>query len=250
MIPHDCSPKIPEFYLRELRALANSIARQRRVTPDVAEELQQEAILQFLSHVTVKQLAHPSREHWNTLYKKICKPLDHAVYDETRGHVSFDEHPLMLENLEQDAGDPPNWIPADAEKRAEIVAQCRKLLKRDGCIVKKGSAYSVLVKLMGKQIMVSGGFTERDQARDARRELLTNIIGWCVGDEVPESGDPAQRFVALHARGRAQPLPFYGNPEGVMLYLEDFNQRVTFGHRYYVGDAGYERARFAGSREG
>ena len=247
MIPHDCSVVIPEFYLKHLKGMAYATAKRQRAEREFVVDLEQEAVAEFLSVVSAHQLANPSQRHWDAVRPAVQRAVTKACHEEVRRDESLEDHPGLLESVEETAEEAPSWVPSDPVARQAIVTKCRKILKnairpqRAG----KRKTFSVDLTLMGAHVIMSGNFTTAEEAQAARDESLRRLIDWCtpIQPEVEESGDSAARFVELHRGAGAKPTVFYGDPLKYLVYLEDFRERVGHGHRYYVGDAGYERVR-------
>lgn len=235
MIPRDCSVVIPPFYRKHLKDLAYGVGKMQRVAREFVADLEQEAIVAFLANVGVHRLANPSQKHWNEIRPAIIKEVTRLAHEETRKDESVEDYPGLLDGLEEPAQEAPTWIPGAPAERRLLVEKCRELLRNSVNPGRSGkrSTYRVDIILMGAHVVMSGNFKTKREAQMARRQALRNIIEWClpIGDE-EEGASGAAQFLALHAGARAKPAIFYGDPLACLIYLEEFGERVHFGHRY------------------
>lgn len=254
MIPRDCSPVIPDFYMEHLRALARSTAAARRLKREAREDMEQEAVAQFLTSITPHELANPSAAVWARVRKLILPALTAIAHDEERGHESIEDYPGLLERQEEPAEEFPTWIPREPAQRRSIIEKCRELLRADAEPVRDGSRSRYAIHLSmsiggrrghasiaqaGKsaRVVISGDFKTRAEAQAARRDALRRIIEWCSPVFPPtRSRHPSRIFRDIHAGPGAKPAIYYGDPLACLIYLESFAAHVGPGHRYDVGD--------------
>lgn len=241
---------LPPFYKQRLRAL--TWHHKGRYGRGVGEEADwwHEAVAAFLAEVSPQELEEPSERVWQRARAPVLKALTRFLHAEEDVPDSLEDHPGLLEALQEAADDPSSWLPFDKVLRERLLEACMRQRKTKGWITPptppKRNSFSVEVKLLGKRVRISGGWRSRDEAKQGRDEFLDALIDRCRDiSAIEDSGNSAERFLALHSGRGPKPTKFYGDPLEVLLYLEEFAQVVVAGHRYWTGDVAYEIERAA-----
>lgn len=187
MIPRDCRPEVPEFYAERLRALAASVARLLRVG-HYREDLEQEAIVHFLRLMTPRELVNPTGKAWARVRAQIEDELMRASFPESR-RQDVDVYELEAVLPEREPSGHLSWLPDEPEKRAALAAECRRVSRLHGSFRRSecGRYWTTWLRLMGQQVYVpahvNGRFQTKQDAHEARQEMLARIIWWCQDGE-------------------------------------------------------------------
>lgn len=148
--------------------------------------------------------------------------------------------PFTLADTLQDESvmEQPNWVPRDPASRMRIIEACAN---NNGTIRRSkvgkarvlGDDFEALISLLGHEYYL-GRFPDQPTAQRALNRSYRVLQDWCSPiylDEDQEDG--AERFVQAAAMERLKPRVFYGDPLELLLFLEDFKERVRQGDIYY-----------------